>query len=168
MDFQQIIKGFISTPVCGQTRGEFGFVYMFYEKAKEQPVYVGSTKNPENRLRQHFPKTHSIGGGALTAEAHNSVNRIRVAYVGNSYDCRAIEGYFIRKYRPIYNTVVPYERETREPSNLIFASFTKQEFMEDSTIVWRCFTEIIKRYQNKAYALEQECSIYRSCNRRKP
>ena len=165
MDFKQIMESFghQTSFTDGQQKGEFGFVYMFYGQDK-YPVYIGSTKNPEARLRSHFPvkpRNDTWRSGCLTKDAYDSVQRIMVAYAGNAYDCRAIESWLIRKYNPSYNTIIPFEHEEKKPSNLVFVSFTKQQFMDDPSIVWRCFTEIIKRYKNKCYELEQNLSIYK-------
>ena len=159
MNFEEIIAAFM--PETANEKGEFGFVYMFFEtKADKIPVYVGSTKNIYNRLGNHFQHKHSAHNGKLNEEAYKSIGFIKAAYVGDLYTARSIEMDLIQKFKPRYNTIIQGSAKGDEAKRLVWAGWTKQEFINDKTVVYRCFSEIIKRLKNDKIHAEETVKAY--------
>lgn len=143
--------------------GEYGFVYLFFRhKDDDEPVYVGFTTNPTQRLLSHFGK-NARGNGKLGKEAYKQITQIKVAHVGTEEDARRLEAVMIYKYSPEFNTegvaIFPQECSSA-PDWRKWTSFSKDELIRDKTIVFRCLgqSETIEGLKKEASELKKEAT----------
>ena len=124
---------------------EFGFVYMFFENStEEKPVYIGYTSNPWQRMSNHF-KENASGNGKLCKDAYSRIHFIKLAHVGSEQKGREIESILIYANTPKYNTdidiVLSRNIAETELSKIKWFTFTKEEFLRDRSIVFRCLND---------------------------
>lgn len=102
------------------------YIYKFLNY-KNEIIYIGKTKNINNRIKQHFTittnyinsndsnKNIKIFSGHLPDECYQNVKRILVATVENQLTAELYETYFINKYKPKYNTDKLYNEHFSTP-----------------------------------------------------
>lgn len=145
---------------------EYGFVYMMYERKDDvRPDYVGFTSNPWQRLSSHF-KDGASGNGKLRKDAYKIVRYVKIAHVGNELMARALEAKLIDKYRPVFNTAYGDAMSYRnykdiDENDFNWCWFTKQEFMHDKSVVFRCLekNDAATKSINDAKKLQEEITL---------
>lgn len=78
------------------------YVYKFLDK-DNKIIYVGKTKNLNQRIHRHFSKD-----GHLSKECYENVYEIEYCEFNTNTDMTMFEVYMINKYRPIYNIDLKY------------------------------------------------------------
>lgn len=127
--------------------GEFGFVYMFFTKLDENPVYVGSTRHIYNRLRNHLI-TNS--GQGISLQQREQVYEVCVS-VSSEFVCREIEAYIIDTYKPRFNTLGGHKTSIGKIGFLEadWDIFTKEQFCNDNTVCYGCFDKRLESVLKK-------------------
>lgn len=119
---------------------QYGFVYAFFPKRFNSwdctPIYIGSTTNLIQRLRDHLV-------GKWATFKGETVYGIGVAYVGDEKDCREIETALIFNHKPQCNSTNAYPQPKYKNLHLMdlanrFSYFTRTDFLADETVAYKC------------------------------